>query len=224
MKFSAQLASLNDLRQIIIPPSMVCVAPTTITATWFLTEDMPLAGRETLAKMLGLEYGERNGCRVAFHPTVAYSVDDVVLLSKATEALPYAMNGPCRNIESVMWRAKNDLYLRLPKISQKALVSVLELPTISYPKNWLNQEITPKDLKTQLFRATRECPTAFDWVERYGAVWVSTLSALRWWNERYGVRLSIPKVNILLKDMDSKMMTVDGIKRRYTAVMLDSRQ
>ena len=221
MKFSAQLASLNDLRQIIIPPSMVCVAPTTITATWFLTEDMPLAGKVTLAKMLGLEYGEYDGCRVSFHPTVAYSIEDVILLSKATDILPYAMGGPCRNIDSVMLREKNALYNRLPDISRGALISIIELPALNYPKDWMNEKITSKDFKAQLFRATRECPNAFMWVERYGSVWVGTKTALDWWNQRYGVRLTFKDMNALLGK--STQMQVDGLKNKYAQVMLDIR-
>jgi hypothetical protein len=133
------------------------------------------------------------------------------------------MSGPCRNFEGTAFRVKNDLYARLPKLSGKALGAVLSLPTISYPKDWLNEPVTAADLKRQLFRATREVPNAFLWVERYDAMWVNLRSALPWWNERYGIYLTIQQANEILKDMESVYMVVDGRERKYTQVMLDTR-
>lgn len=215
IKFSAHLANIRDLRRILLPPSMVCVSPLKITATWFLTEEITPEDEAALGEMYNLPVGEDNGYRVAFHPTVAYSMNDMVSASKASkDALRMAMSGPCRHFGGVIWRARNDMAKLVPYLSERALTTVVGMPVIAYPREWLNEEITARGFVEQVFRATQESPNSFLW-KKSDALWVNTSTVISWWREHYGSRISAAKANAFFDELGARKsrIEIDGMPR-----------
>ena len=213
MKFSVHLSSLDDLRQIILPPSMVCVSPTTITATWFVSEQITPSEARTLAKIVGFPYGVGDGVRVSFHPKTSYTIEDVTARVHR-DALRLAMSGPCRSTSSV--KQRNRLYSVLPDFSEKALESILVLPTINYPNEWVNEEIDKAKFLEHVFRATRDTPDAFLWVERDGT-WVNLRSVTKWWNQRYRQMISVNEAAEMIGGK-TRVLTVNGVRLSYRPI------
>ena len=210
MSLSAQLDSLDDLRKVLLPPCLVCVAPKSITAQWFLNEDVPDAQR--LTEGLGLRYGDGDGLRVSFHPKLFYTVADIEC-NVSHAALTVAMSGPCHRDANDTWRVRNQLYDETHRLSLVATSAVLDLPTIAYPEGWLNEKPSKNDVLGQLYRATREAPDAFKWVDKFGKVWVNALTALRWWRVRYRTPLTMHQLNQMLGA--EKIIVDDGVRLKY---------
>jgi hypothetical protein len=215
MTLSARLDSLDDLRKVLLPPCLICVAPKTITAEWFLDSEVTPAEAQRLTELLGLRYGDGDGLRVAFHPKTYYTTDDIEC-KVGHAALTAAMSGPCRQDATAIWRVRNQLYDEVRGLSVIATSAVMELPTIAYPEGWLNEKISKADVLGQLYRATREAPDAFRWVDKFGLVWVNVLTALRWWRARYRTPLTMHQLTQMLGE--EKIIVDDGVRLKYRAI------
>lgn len=200
IQISASLGNLDQLRQFILPPSMICVSPKKITATWFLQHDISNDKANLLLDQMGFVRGEGNGARVAFHPKVAYAEADLFAASQVDRATLFcAMSGPSKNYEGRALTDKSLLLPKLPEISDTATRAALSLVTIAYPSGWLNEPLTVTMFCEHLYRATRETPGAFIWMERDGVLMINVRTAARWWNNRYRLQTTEPKAAEMLR-------------------------
>jgi len=205
----AQLNTIDDLRQFILPPSAVYVSPKKITAHWFLASQVEEFEAIQLSKIAGLRFGDGNGLRVAFHPTVAYEPKDFTIQIPRA-GMSEAMSGPCRKFSGDIWKARERLFPFLGGFSEMALRHIINLPTIEYPHEWLNESVTPSSFAEQLLRATKECKKPFEFATRDDITWVGNRTALEWWRKRYRVYLTMSQANA--------MMASIGIQKRRSYI------